>query len=1351
MKKTLLFILLSIANIVSAQQWTTHFAYNNVTQIAMADECVYAISDGSLFSVDKQTEQIKVYNRQSGLHGSGINCIHYDNISEQLFIAYQAGKIDLLSKYGVKYIGELYDKDMTQEKTIYNVTIHKRTAYLSTAYGIQTFDLRTNRLVDSYWLRPNGQETHVQDVLIANDSIYAFTVDSLFLAALTDNLVDYTVWKRELRSGRISPDTDKGVHYQDNDNHWYAGHAEGIVRFTSTSRLTYKPQGPLVNAPYRMKALGGRLGVVQGGYAIPQYERSGMIMLLEDEKWQNYDPTYMHSQLGMYSRDYCDILFDPNDKSHFFVASFGYGLMEFRKDTFYHHYTPDNSALETVININPYHPYVWVDGLQWDKQGNLWMLNNSVNGIKVMLSDGQWIAISNDACKNLDRSKDLLISVKNPNIKFISSIRNGIGVFDDNGTIEDQTDDRAVLCNAFQDQNGKDITFPRISSLFQTPSGTLLIGTAQGFFRIDDPEEILNGNIRCTPIQLSLPQEGKTNIFDTEHICCITQDNKAQIWVGTQYTGVYCITPDMQEITQHFSIDNSPMPSNDVLSLCWMDEKQSLFIGTAEGLVEYNTRGAYNNLENDEDASEEYLSYGEMQQWKQHLSYANPQEIAATPHTIYAMANGSLFGVNRSTEELVYCDKATGLNGTDISHIAYDPKSEKLIIAYSNGLIDLLDEEGKITQIPDISIKAGSIPVTINCITVGSKHIYLGMPFGIIAINATKAEVTDTYYIGDEASSIEIQEIVELGDSIYAFSYDRMYKAALKDNIIDYRIWQEIALPCERIQEAAGFNNQLYTLQHDSLYTYQQGKWQLVVPNKLEWIHVSDNQLLTFQRGTGLLYLTEKNQLQGICSNYIATDAICSNGEYWITEEGKGLVRLNSTGDDFFRPDGPATNFGYQLDIAHDQLYVAAGGRWATMFGRQYNLSIYDGQNWRIIPWSDTWYYTGHNIQDVVKYAIDPQDPGHFFVATYATGVFEFRDYKAIQHYDNSNSTLYKYAENVDDSYFTCTDGATMDAESNLWVLNATQIGKPLHVRTKNGQWVGLDLYSNGNTIHLTTPGPMWIDQRNAQYKWIIDQREEAGVILFHDNGTPTYPGDDTSIKRDVFIDQDGKTIQPANIMCLTQDLDNRIWVGTPNGLFIIPSNVDFFTSNSCKRIIIPRNDGTNLGDYLLGNEQINCMAADGGNRMWIGTANSGLFLIEDDTITVAHFTENNSLLPSNNIQSIAIMPTTGEVFVGTGKGIASYRSDASMPKEDLSQAYAFPNPIRPTYGGVISIAGLMENTMVNIIDASGNLVCKTRSHGGLAVWSGFLPDGTRAKSGVYTALCNEPNGAHTAIKILVL
>ena len=244
--------------------------------------------------------------------------------------------------------------------------------------------------------------------------------------------------------------------------------------------------------------------------------------------------------------------------------------------------------------------------------------------------------------------------------------------------------------------------------------------------------------------------------------------------------------------------------------------------------------------------------------------------------------------------------------------------------------------------------------------------------------------------------------------------------------------------------------------------------------------------------------------------------------------------------------------------------------------------------------------------------------------------------------------------------------------------------------------------------------------------------------------------GDDRSMARSSFMDQNGNVLTPANFRCFAQDQNNRIWVGTDKGVIIIPKEVDFFTSNTCRRIIIPRNDGTGLGDYLLGDEQINCLAVDGGNRMWIGTANSGLYLIEDDTITVAHFTENNSLLPANNVQSIAIMPKTGEVFVGTDRGIASYRSDASEAKENMSDAYAYPNPVRPNYGGMISITGLMENTTVNIVDAGGNLVCKTKSHGGTAVWDGKLPDGRRATPGVYTALCNAAGG-HAVVKIMVV
>ena len=115
-----------------AERWDTYFAYNNVTQIALGPDHVYAISDGSLYSVDKQSEKMRIYNNQSGLHGTGISSIAYDNRSSRLIITYKNGKIDLLSANGVQSVGDLYDKDMTQRKDIYNITLSGHTVYLST-------------------------------------------------------------------------------------------------------------------------------------------------------------------------------------------------------------------------------------------------------------------------------------------------------------------------------------------------------------------------------------------------------------------------------------------------------------------------------------------------------------------------------------------------------------------------------------------------------------------------------------------------------------------------------------------------------------------------------------------------------------------------------------------------------------------------------------------------------------------------------------------------------------------------------------------------------------------------------------------------------------------------------------------------------------------------------------------------------------------------------------------------------------------------------------------------------------------------------------------------------------------
>lgn len=1362
--RTIIFLLSLLCGCISAQaeQWTTYFAYNNVTQIAMASDKVFAISDGNLFSVNKQTEQITKYDRLSGLHGTGINCIHYDSIGRQLVITYGDGKIDILTASGVRYISDLYNKEMTQRKDIYNVTIQGRTAYFSTHYGVQTMDLRDNKLVDSYWLRPGGQETPIGDVRIIGDSIYTFgqkgtnAADSLFCASLRDNLVDYTYWKREKNTGRIARDTDKGTHYQDATSNWYAGGADGIKRVTMTETITYKPDGPLVNTPYRITATKGNVWVVQGGRWAAQYNRDGIIMRYNGTQWTNISRKSIEAKLpnGQKALDFMNVAVDPQNRHHYYVTSYGTGLYEFDHDTVVRHeIAGGNNPLTAAAPSNPQR-YTRLDFAIYDNDGNLWFFDSGTEPIQYQIvsidSSGIWHGLelkeNNKKICTLYTPGGLIIDSNQPNLKWICNIRGDtyVGLIDDNGTRYDDSDDRTLCRSRWINQVGQTFQPNEILAIMQDLNGRIWIGTDIGAAYIETGENYFTSDAITQPDITDINDE---NPLTTLAINALCQTPDGKIWVGTKTLGVYVLNSAATEIVAQYTTANSAMPSNGILSLA-CDENGTVWIGTDAGLVACDNSTTPTTNQSNSD-NEDSLEQGSMQQWRLHLSYRDATEIAATPSYIYAIANNSLFSLDRADETLNYWSRATGLNGTTVSHIAYDNASGQLIVAYEDGRIDLINKDGDVKQMPDLYMKAGSMATTINSIMVGSNHVYLAMPFGIVAIQPRKGEIADTYYIGDDAAAVDVLRVVEKGDSLYAFTADLIYCAALKDNLVDYSYWHKSAIITDRLQNAVIHNNKLYTLQHDSLYYLEGNTWKLINQTPINWIHASGGQLLLCTEEHNLFRLSDDNQLIGLSNSYYIRDAVYSQGEYWLGEKHWGLIKLGKEGDNFYHTNGPNSNFAYSLCTAHGQVYSAIGGRWAAEFTRFAAINIFTGTDW---IGRDYLHILSQGLpmeEDPVGIAVDKQDPSHFFVATYGTGIIEFRNYNAVKVYSYYNSTLQPVNNTVPKDFYTRTDGIMFDNQNNLWVMNATDIGQPIHIMTPDGIWHALSMRSNGVDIQFTTPTGIWIDKRNEQYKWMMDQRSEPRLILLNDGGTPTDNGDDKCMARNTFIDQNGNYITPASFRCFAQDHSNRIWIGTEKGIILIPSSVDFFTSNACRRIIIPRNDGTGLGDYLLGEEQINCMAVDGGNRIWIGTANSGLYLIEDDTICAAHFTETNSLLPSNSISSITIVPGTGEVFVGTDRGIASYRSDASEPQENMSNVYAYPNPVRPDYGGLISITGLMENTVVNIVDAGGNLVCKTKSHGGTAVWDGRDAYGRRATPGIYTALCNA-NGNHAVVKILI-
>ena len=174
---------------------------------------------------------------------------------------------------------------------------------------------------------------------------------------------------------------------------------------------------------------------------------------------------------------------------------------------------------------------------------------------------------------------------------------------------------------------------------------------------------------------------------------------------------------------------------------------------------------------------------------------------------------------------------------------------------------------------------------------------------------------------------------------------------------------------------------------------------------------------------------------------------------------------------------------------------------------------------------------------------------------------------------------------------------------------------------------------------------------------------------------------------------------------------------------------------------------------FLLEAQSISSIAIDGANRKWIGTFGSGVFLLsEDGTEQVLRFTADQSPLFSDVIYDIAIDNETGEVFIATVEGIISYQGDATAGEVSNECTTVYPNPVRETYSGPITIEGIMRNSDIKITDMRGNLVASLESNGGRAIWDGRNLNGERVATGVYFALVsNDTVDSECVSKILMI
>lgn len=750
-----------------------------------------------------------------------------------------------------------------------------------------------------------------------------------------------------------------------------------------------------------------------------------------------------------------------------------------------------------------------------------------------------------------------------------------------------------------------------------------------------------------------------------------------------------------------------------------------------------------------------------MGKWRTHLAYNNVTQIAQSSNNIYAVSDGALFSINKEDpEDKQYYSKISGLSDANIVKIEFDNTNNQLLIIYQNGNIDIMHSSG-VNNIPDLRNKQMSTSKGVNEVYFTGDFAYLSCDFGIMLVNMAKKEIADTYIIGPNSTEVKVLSTTIYNNKIYALTANTVYTAdADSRHLVNFEYWKATTgLPGSGNFQSIGiFNGELYLLRGGTLYKKDSnGNWSNPLSSNKTKIKISDSNLFAYSDTQIYRINTSSNVGETNFSGIVSIQDVeydTENNHYWFAGNEKGIVVYNGTEITGYKPLGPATNYAVNMTFSGQKLFVVPGGMVTASSSRPGAVMIYENNTWQNILGTElpaNPEYTGWDFADI---AVDPTDADaqHFFVTSIGSGLYEFRNNAFHAFYNYKNSTIETHA-NVPSNpvYYTWLWGCTFDDAGNLWMLNSGA-SKPVKIMLATGEWYewscpGIDNISQRlNKIH--------IQKTNNRRKWITSDFSPRGLLVVDDGGTITEQNDDISRWFPSFPDSDGNVLSPGRIYSIAEDKNGVIWLGTNLGplLFYNTSNI-FNNDYTCSRIKIPRNDGTGLADYLLEKEAVKAIAVDGANRKWIGTASSGVYLMsENGQETIHHFTSGNSPLLSDDVSSISINPVTGEVFFATANGIISYQSDAADASNAFRDVYAYPNPVRENYNGIITITGLVENTQVKITDINGNLIYQTFSNGSIATWDGKDAHGRKVNTGIYLAICADETGTQSAItKIMVI
>lgn len=758
---------------------------------------------------------------------------------------------------------------------------------------------------------------------------------------------------------------------------------------------------------------------------------------------------------------------------------------------------------------------------------------------------------------------------------------------------------------------------------------------------------------------------------------------------------------------------------------------------------------------------------------------------------MYAVSNGKLYSRDAETDEVYIYSTSNKLSDIGIKDIFYNKDSKYLLVCYDNGNIDMLFDDGRVANLPEIKDAVISSGHGINDVYFADGRIYIATEFGLAVYDEKKQEIVDSGIY-----NISADHLLPMGDYLLLITGDYAYSSPKNMRHHSFDSFTKIVGLWSSAMQPLSDNTIIYNHPnglHKVVFDFSDNTFTRNTYN----IKISDDIIQRLEDGSVFAYNADKAYIisdAGIRETIDIPEALKNTKKFsakglssvWAADiDGVAQYDISGTTPTVlmqpFRPEALTVHEAWGATWSNDgeRLYIVR--RTPSQFFDDVDTDNSDG-----IQSVNIFYPATGQIKDVTvprfdpsallpsmsdvqkrtgwpgivggpsRVVEDPDKPETWYQAFNYAPFFAFQGNEVLGSFNNTN--CYN-GTNRPRGY-----SVSIDPAGNLWLgighkqaYDATFLVLPADKRRgdiakiSKSDFIPVDIPDFSGTRELS---PLFCKRSN--YIFVTVGAWTNSIAVIDTKGTPSDFSDDTYMVHNMFYDTEGHSLDVKRLPFPVEDHNGQVWFCSDIGPLVLTRPATAMTSElAFRRPIVPRNDGTQFGDYLLDGVKVLSIAVDPSNRKWITTNNDGVYLVsEDGTEILRHFTSSNSPLNSNTVYFAACHPLSNKVFFGTADGLYSFDSDSSPAAEDYSDVYAYPNPVRPDYTGWITIAGLKDNSLVKIADIAGNVFFQGRSEGGMISWDGCNSAGERVRTGVYFVFASENNdgGSSGAVaKIMVV